>query len=654
MSLKTRQSQRTAFTLVEMLVSVTLVLLMMTLFASMFQLATGSMTKQRGISQLDQSARVLDTVVRRDFQKRTFRYVQPFYPTEDSATSPTSFTNRSGYLYFSTNGNGGIDDLIQFTVDANILNESADATPFFGRAIELLDRVNSGNNGLRNSPNQPEADDGSLSPNFVASGPTAEVCYFIRRGNLYRRINLIREPLQVAGQNLGPQPTSRGGFNYLAGYSDPSNVATFDGLYSTTSDGLTNDFYRHFDECAFRSLADANGNRATTVLGVGSLGNESNGAAADVIANPARRFGFNPFTGFSREHTQADGAGVASQFLGRFLHAETSAMNFNWPQDTSRDEIAGQSIGTPDANQVLRVDLDFDGAFDITTTGNPFDLAGCPLVLNPLNGVVSSFDNSTTLGVEGRGGIRRAEDLLLANVHEMKVELWDNRLQRFVVPGHASSNPSTGQAGDYHVLRNLNNGYGPKPGVNVGAVFDTWHRAAASSIGTGTAPYISYLHYPPVQISPPVAGNIVGPSPASMPGPTKTYWVPNSSGIYSAGDVVFAQWLDDNDDNPSNGRIADGIFSYKEMPEPKFQIGYRMIGYNDVNPADGDADGGPAGAVNFPTAPGRRFTDNEIIWESFDNRVPLKSIRLTFRFLDKQTDNMRNLSLVIPITEVVD
>ncbi|MEZ6034831.1 MAG: hypothetical protein R3C17_17190 [Planctomycetaceae bacterium] len=77
------------------------------------------------------------------------------------------------------------------------------------------------------------------------------------------------------------------------------------------------------------------------------------------------------------------------------------------------------------------------------------------------------------------------------------------------------------------------------------------------------------------------------------------------------------------------------------MAEPKFQMGYRL-----VTP-------GISGTSSplWPTAPGRRVTDGTAVWESFDNRRPLQSIRLTFRFHDKTSDNMRQLSLVVPLTE---
>ncbi|MGV2336487.1 MAG UNVERIFIED_CONTAM: type II secretion system GspH family protein [Planctomycetaceae bacterium] len=129
------------FTLVEMLVSVALVLLMMTLFSSIFSMATNSVSTQRGISQNDQRARALTTLIRADFAHRTFRYPLPFAPGENAATSPTPFSSRSGYLYISTNDPySGLDDLVQFTVSSDILTEDPDSSPYFGKAQMLSDR----------------------------------------------------------------------------------------------------------------------------------------------------------------------------------------------------------------------------------------------------------------------------------------------------------------------------------------------------------------------------------------------------------------------------------------------------------------------------------------------------------------------------------
>lgn len=115
--------------------------------------------------------------------------------------------------------------------------------------------------------------------------------------------------------------------------------------------------------------------------------------------------------------------------------------------------------------------------------GNPLDIVGMPVTVNQ-NGVVSTFDGSTS--PEGRGGVRRVEDLLLTNVHEMKVELWDSRLQRFVFPGHLWTNPATGELGDFHAFRCLNIDAGPLGSMPAGLapmkahVFDTWHHDVSS------------------------------------------------------------------------------------------------------------------------------------------------------------------------------
>jgi hypothetical protein len=660
-NLKPAIQPRAGFTLVEMLVSVTLVLLMMTMFATIFQIATGSMHKQRGIAELDQKARVISTVVRKDFQHRTFRNVLPFYPDEDSATSPTSFSDRAGYIYVSTNNpDTGLDDLIQFTVSANVLAEDQDSTPYFGRAAELSDRLTAGaaDNGLHISPNQPEADDGSMAPNSVASSPNAEICYFVRNGDLYRSVVLIREPLPAAGQNFGPQPTSTSGYNYLSGQPDPGNVATYDGLFKVVNGSfqpdaasppfgtLTNDFYLLFDFSAHPSLL---GNQSAVFVGSDSLSNETSGAAAEVLANPGRRFGFNHDQNSrrSREHTVVSNPALRpagytgpTQFFGRFTRAETSSLNFNWPQNTSREELVGQLYSDPDSGNLVGVDFDFDGTVDFTSTnGNPLDLVATPLALNPKNGVISSFDSVFAAGVEGRGGERRVEDLLLANVHEMKVELWDARLQRFVVPGHSSTNISTGEVGDYALVQCHNPDYVPDLGMNSGAVFDTWHPTQAAfnsdgiggvSIGEQSSPYIPYVFYPPVFPN--------GPTPPSSPGPFADYWAPGGS--HNVDDIVVPEWSDGN---------SDLQFSWDEVAATsKFQIGLRCVAVNDIN-TDFSYNSGLS--INFPTVPGRLVTDGEITWESFDNRRPLEAIRLTFRFQDKTSDNMRQLSLVIPLTK---
>ncbi len=131
---------RSGFTLIEMLISVALVLLMMTMFAQIFSAATASVAKQRVISENDQKARSLSTVIRGDVAKRTFTNPFPFYPNEDSATSPTEFGNRAGYIYINTNDPASYsDDVLQFTVDSRLITENTDTSRFTGKAASLDD-----------------------------------------------------------------------------------------------------------------------------------------------------------------------------------------------------------------------------------------------------------------------------------------------------------------------------------------------------------------------------------------------------------------------------------------------------------------------------------------------------------------------------------
>lgn len=645
-----RNLKRSGFTLVEMLVSVTLVLLMMTMFASIFSMATDSVSKERGISNHDQKARSLVTIMHGDFQHRTFRYPLPFYPGEDSSTSPTPFGNRAGYFYISTNDSySGLDDLIQFTVNSDILIENTDDTPYFAKALGLSDRTFTTGTNLSVNPNQPEADDGSLLFDGTSSSNAAEVCYFVRNGNLYRRVQLLRKPLPVAGRELDDQPVTSRGYGLVSGLDDSAN---YDGqfwfdvnLNGTIDSGeLANDFWRHFDFSAFEQ--NYGGAQSARFLGLGALTNEliSSGAANESLGNPRFRFGFHhaivdptgnpvPTTGLSREHT-----GIGGLFIGRFTQAETSASNFNWPQRPSHVfNVPGTLLWSGNA-----------------TPGDPLDIRNS-LVFNSETGVVEEFSESAA--GTGRGGPRKMEDLLLANVHEMKIEIWDERLQKYSIPGHSETvqmldingNPQA-IPGDYHQGRRFADadGYGPQ-GTSIG-VFDTWHpnvNRDGNSVTTEHPPHIAYRYIPPVYPNGPTRTGLplspfAEPDRTTRRADNRGYWQPSTQ--YNLGDVVFFPWVDAPNLTPPGP--ADGIFQYSEIEEPKFSVAYRCVARQ----------GGFTSALTrpgFATAPGRRIRElnDELEWESFDNRRPLASIRLTLRFMDQTTDTQRQLSLIIPLTD---
>lgn len=628
-----RSPSRTGFTLVEMLVSVALVLLMMTLFSSIFSMASSSVASQRGISQNDQRARSLTTLIRADLAHRTVRYPLPFAPNENPATSPTPFSSRAGYLYISTNDSySGLDDLIQFTVSSDILIEDPDSAPYFGKALMLSDRVNNTLTSLHLNTNQPEADDGSLQFNTAGSSTAAEIAYFVRNGNLYRRLMLLRDPLPIAGRQLSEQPQTFRGSAYF-GHSDGKFWADTNLNGQVESTELTDDFWRYFDYSAIRSTSGAQ------FTGLSALNNESPViAAGDVLGDPRSRFGFNPVTFQSREHTMLTN-NRTGLFLGRFLHAETSASNFNWPQGLSTQFGSTNPLGN----------------------GNPFDIVNTPLTLNTTTGVVTEFSENA------RGGPRRVEDLLLAGVHELKIEIWDERLQKYTTPGHlenhliASGNSTLSIPGDYHQQRRVadeveagnqppqddyipdTDGWGPE-GSSIG-VFDTWHPGLdrLSQGGFDPPPYIPHRYSPPLFPAGPTRpgsnGVVINPSTEAdrqtRRADNRGYWRPNTQ--YQVGDVVFVPWTDSNN---------DGFFAWTELPEPKFQIALRCVATQNSGTS-------AATPPTFPSTPGRRVRElnNDIEWESFDNRRPLRSIRMTVRYHDQSTDTQRTLSLVIPLTD---
>ena len=709
---KQANTLRPGFTLVEMLVSVTLVLLMMTMFTSIFQMATNSVTVQRGIAENDQAARSFTTALRADFAKRSMRFGQPYYPTEFEATSPTPFGDRAGYLYVSANDmNSWQDDLLQFTVNVSQSQEESDDTRYFGAAELLYDLAADpafGNTPrattLRFNPNQPDADDANLSANQVTSSSAAEISYFVRNGGLYRRVMLLREPLPVAGEELAIQPTSTiggnayvqsGVFTYVgtplniqqtdSGDTNHFALATGDSAPPDWKVTATNDLWRHFDISAVPIMP------ATapflplnaSFVGIDALDNSLLGSAT-VLGNPAFRFGFNRVTGFSREHDNATNL----LFIGRFVQAETSHPDFNYPLAASRIE--------PDADSAGDGTVDF-GNIDISNfnqgtnflgggNGNPMDLAGTSLNLDQKTGVISQLAGAT-----GRGGIRRVEDLLLSNVHGMKVEIWDSRLKRYVSPSHGSRTQlanATGlpeSYGDYHFLRNLNLRYGPHGprGLALASannhVFDTWNPNtwvdydgdSVRDLNEVSPPFIPYRYYPPRQNdgTVPTGGSYSaacgpGPSPTGMPSPynefdpetglnqkNKGYWVPSDfSDIdptnwiyhnYTVGDVVFAPIVD-------NAPVGTFDWDIDTIPSQGFQIAFVCV-------QDGYAGSAPPA---FPSVAGQRFSDRQdalaagtpAVWRSIDNRRPLRSIRVTVQFYDQKTEKLRQLALVLPVT----
>jgi hypothetical protein len=348
-----------------MLVSVALIVLMMSLFAEVFTIATGTMSRQKGLTENDQRARMLMTLVKADLDKRSFRSVVPYGPGDDPPVG-----TRDGYFYIAENDpQNDTDDVLQFTVKTNqSTSTSVRQDPIYGRAATLIG----------GGSNQPVFDDGDPT-NAKSLSVNAEVAYFLRKGKLYRRTLLIRTPPN-AGYQAAPQ----------TGATPPADVIT--GPYSTsyTTNGTGNfltdfDFSAHFDPTPDAASGQVKFNAVAN--GINSLDNNQGSPAS--LGLPWLRFGHRP--GGTGSQSGKPVEFIGTNFIGRFTHEETSNIAFGYPG------VAGAGP---------------DGIMNTADDTNPYTRTGLSL---DANGAVSAY----------AGGPREAVDLLLSNVHAFDVKVWD-------------------------------------------------------------------------------------------------------------------------------------------------------------------------------------------------------------------------------------
>ncbi|QDU07287.1 type II secretion system protein J [Gimesia aquarii] len=435
------------FTLVEMLVSVALVLLMMLMFTEIFQILAGSMTLQRGISENDQRERLLVTMLQADLDRRTFQYLLPFAatttftnpltvpptsPAPDDPRSPRFHQeDRQGYFYISENDpNDDTDDFIQFTVSRfSNLGQTETDDFYFGRALDLSGRTPDGGTRLANHPNQPEADDGRIVPDGASQSSAAEVCYFLRGSNLYRRVMLIREPLSLSStQNSQPVASDSADTPFFLRSGTTPAPLYGEGRFRSDN------FWGDFDYSAF-ILDPTNTTVYARFHDLSDLDNSSTGNFP--LGNPRLRFGFNHETGLSREFAPSTtGTNPPQLFIGRFTHEETSHPDFNYPQDLMDTSIGGG--------------------------GNPMSPSAPSLIVNPNDRVIDLL----------RNGSRRSEDLVLSNVRSFDIKVFDDIRQDFVDIGGA-------RALRFAASARQNTDHGNSQWKNV---FDTWHPTGIAGV----------------------------------------------------------------------------------------------------------------------------------------------------------------------------
>lgn len=623
MRLKKKASQgprSPGFTLVEMLVAVALVLLMMSLFAQVFQLAGGTITTQRGIAENDQRSRIFQNVIKADLDKRTFRMVMPWSVGEDGSLAEVNAVKREGYFYISENDPlNDLDDELQLTINVNTIAKNTDISSLFGKATTGSDWTNTDtsqtpNVTYLNFADQPEADDGWTVPNGTAEAPAAEISYFVRGGKLYRRMLLIRKPLPVGSRTDG-QPTfndGRDAFDYTntpippggpTPYPDPTLVA-----------GIS--FWNDFDHSAFPQLGINAGGPNQVYARFHSVDDLSNASTQTQfpLGIPLWRFGHRTDNGRSREF---DSSG---NYFGRFTHEETSNTNFRYPH--GRANVAATLVDP----MLATINLDVD-----PTT-------------NPLT------DNTFP---DFAFGVRRGEDLLLSNVHGFDIKVWD--------PGALAdpTNPNNVSAGafvdigrtaadadvynpaavDFALSNRSNTVHGPintgspfAAPYNVNRVFDTWHPVPTIDIDGSTGddpPPFRHVIYGATATSG-TYGYAVGQSP-SRSIKQKPVW--DAGTTYNVGDMVFPT----QDVGPPDNQRDNGLrFVYRCI---------QVLG----NPSSGRLE--PT-LQQWPAVSGGRIQDPDTstsdyyVWEAVDNWKPLRAIQITVRFYDVTSEQMRQQTIV--------
>jgi type II secretory pathway component PulJ len=178
-----KPAPRRGVTLVEMLISVALLVLMMTVIVQVLVAATGSVSAMKTAAELDGSLRQLDTTLREDLRNLTAKLTPPLNPDQNL-----------GYFEYGENsfadlqGEDG-DDYIRFTV-------KAPAGKFFtGRMF--VKPIDGASQALQANNAQVAAYYLQTQPITITS-PYAEVIYFLRNGNLYRRVFLVSPERQLA------------------------------------------------------------------------------------------------------------------------------------------------------------------------------------------------------------------------------------------------------------------------------------------------------------------------------------------------------------------------------------------------------------------------------------------------------------------------
>lgn len=265
---------RRGVTLIEMLVTVAILVLIMTVVAQVFQAATGAMSTAQALSDLDGQLRRLESVIRADLGGATASFTPaPNYPAGPFGLDPGQ--NEGYFEYgeneFADNQGEDSDDYIKFTAKAPA------GQPFTGRMFLPPP------GGSFANMNQAQIQNYLTTQPITITSDYAEIIYFLRNGNLYRRVLLIAPQLQTSiyqvtnNQDPNVNATPYNGFGTTSDPFTPvalgnPNFPAFSGVFPISWQGV--------NDLSARPLSRGSGlppNNSTIVLNtLGDLTNREN------------------------------------------------------------------------------------------------------------------------------------------------------------------------------------------------------------------------------------------------------------------------------------------------------------------------------------------------------------------------------------------
>jgi|GEM_PF-1719673 len=636
---RSTSAARGGFTLIEMLVATTLVVMMMLMFAQIYVAAISSLGEQQAIARNDGKARLADILLRADLRRMSFQSA----PGSNQGLLPLVRDDNSvnsGYFYLSENDQTNpVDDVLQFTTYISSKVRNPDQSAYYGRckAVPGLHAIPL----LPGDPdvfsNHPDADDGDTS-NGVGASRAAEVSYFVRNGNLYRRVLLLRDvDLQAGGLSSPAQP------------SDPSTSTEFAARIIPNSAGVGNpSFYKAFDYAAYCRVTGAPATDVTRFIGTDSLENQA--GVDECIGRSMNRFGFaitaanqldasgDPvLRAINRSRGQPVEYDSLGNFFGRPVHAETGSYEWGWP-------------GT--RNNPL---LDSNLKYGFTKTDQLSYLAGNTSLVDAA--VIPSSPNYT----------RATEDLLIANVEAFDVEVWDSGLEEIDPNGNGIVDLPAEAARDLNGngVYDVAGGYvqlGHSGVTKNGVTTLTGYMRDAQRLNPDYGPGADPNETNPLANPAPFQGRNwvfdTGHPDMWSDDPARTNWFrpPLRPLIYRfTEDTNRNGVLDPTEDTNANGILDRPNFPVREADKWTSGTLYQLadvVFHPDSLTAQSIAYrctvSGTSGTSRFVEKPPGQQTppDGTVTWEAFDNRVGLQKIRITVRLRDSIEGLPRQFSIV--------